>query len=49
MKIGSLEDWDEDNLNIKIEGIMDQVIEAHRSRKSINAVEESNKHRRIAI
>jgi hypothetical protein len=35
-KIGSLEDWDEDNSNIEIDGIIDQVIEAHRSRKGLN-------------
>jgi hypothetical protein len=31
LKIGSLADWDEDDSNIEIGGIMDQVIEAHRS------------------
>jgi hypothetical protein len=39
LKIGSLADWDEDDSNIEIGGIMDQVIEAHRSGVDLKRLE----------
>jgi len=35
VKFGTLEDWDEDNTDVQIGGIMEQVIEEHRSRKKV--------------